>query len=80
LPALLLRRGARILAASSLFLHKLFLFAFLLLLVLTGQLIVTTSQFTLGLEPLLEYSLSRDQLLENLFLDKGRRVQGLFLL
>ena len=80
LPALLLRRSARIFTASSLFLHKLLLFAFLFLLILTGQLIVPASEFSLGLEPLLEDSLSGNQLLKYLFLDKGRGVKGLFLL
>jgi hypothetical protein len=80
LPALLLRRGARVLAGGSLFLHKLLLFAFLLLLVLTVQLIVPAGKFPLRLESVLEDGLLGDQFFENLFLNKGRRVQGFFFL
>jgi hypothetical protein len=55
LPALLLRRGARVLAGRSLFLHKLLFITFQLFLVLTVQLIITTGKFTLRLEAVLEY-------------------------
>jgi hypothetical protein len=80
LPALLLRRGARVLAGRSLLLHKLLLFAFLLLLVLAVQLIIPTGKFPLRLESVLEDGFLGDQFFENLFLNKGRRVEGLFFL
>ena len=74
LPALLLRRGARVLAGRSLFLHKLLLFAFLLLLVLAVQLIIPASKFALRFEPVLEDGFLGDQFFENLFLNEGRRI------
>ena len=80
LPALLLRRGARVLAGRSLFLHKLFLFAFLLLLVLAVQLIIPAGKFALRFEPVLEDGFLGDQFFENLFLNEGRRIEGLFFL
>ena len=80
LPALLLRRGARVLAGRSLFLHKLLLFAFLLLLVLAVQLIIPAGKFALRFEPVLEDGFLGDQFFENLSLNEGRRIERLLFL
>jgi hypothetical protein len=80
LPALLLRRGARVLAGRSLLLHELLFITFQLFLVLAVQLIIPAGKFTLRLESVLEYGFFSHQLFENLFLNEGRRIERLFLL
>ena len=81
LPALLLRRGARVLAWRPLLFHELLFFAFLLFLVLTAvQLVITTGKFTFRLKSVLKDGFLSHQVLEDLFLNEGGRIERLLFL